>query len=246
MLYLKIDMTKEKNETKEINIEEMIKAGLYFGHKSSKINPKMMPYIQGIKNNVHIINLEKTAEKLKEVLEVIEKLILEKKTLLFVGTKVQIKNLIKETATECALPYVSERWLGGTFTNFDVIKKRIEYFKNLEKKRNEGEFDKYTKKERAKIDLELKNLESKFSGIKNLEKLPEAIFVADMIKDSLAIKEAKKMGIKVIAIADTNSDPTLADYFIPANDDAVSSVKYILDKIKAVILKAKSQANEKL
>lgn len=235
---------KEKIEkTKEIDfnldIEEMYGAGLHFGHRTSRVHPKMKPYLQGARNTVYIISLEKTAEKLKEALKFIQELILQEKILLLIGTKIQVKNLVKEMAEECNLPYVTERWLGGTFSNFGIIKKRIEYFKNLEEQRKTGELEKYTKKEKAKINQKLKDLEIKFGGIKNLEKLPEAIFVLDMKKDNLAIKEARMKGIKVIGISDTNTDPTLADYPIPANDDAISSVKYILDKVKEAILKTK-------
>jgi len=227
------------SSTFSINVEEMAQLGVHFGHRTSKVHPKMKPYLFGARNTVHIIDLEKTAEKLKEALIFIQQLISENKVLLLVGTKVQAKELVKSTAKECGLPYVSERWLGGTFTNFETIKKRIDYFKELEKKKNEGELEKYTKKERIEIDKELRNLELKVGGIKNLIQLPEAIFVLDMRKDALSIKEAKRKGIKVIALADTNSDPTLADYVIPANDDAISSLRYILDKVKNIVLKAK-------
>lgn len=232
-------MENKNEEMIKIDIEEMARAGLHFGHKISRVHPKMKPFIFGTRNTVHIIDLEKTKEKLIQALEFIKNLISENKTLLVVGTKVQIKDLVEEFAKECNLPYVNERWLGGTFTNFEIIKKRVDYFKELERKKVEGEFEKYTKKERKKIDEELRNLELKFGGIKNLEKLPEAILVLDMKKDSLAVKEAKRKGVKIIGIADTNVDPTLADYPIPANDDAISSIKYILDKIKEVILKSK-------
>ena len=232
--------TKEKTEkTPKFDMEEMMQAGLHFGHRSSRIHPKMKPYLQGVKNNVHIINVEKTAEKLTKALKFIKDIISEGKVLLLVGTKIQAKDLVKETAKECQLPYVSERWLGGTFTNFGIIRKRIEYFKDLERKRDSGELEKYTKKERANFEHEIKGMETKFGGIKNMEKLPDAIFVTDMRKDELAIKEAKQVGIKVIGISDTNTDPTLADLVIPANDDAISSIKYILEKVKEVILKAK-------
>jgi len=239
-------MTETKKKTKKemdfnLDPEEMAKVGLHFGHRTSKIHPKMEPYLYGTRNNVHIIDLEKTAEKLKEALKFIQELISENKILLLVGTKIQVKDLIESVAKDCSLPYVINRWLGGTFTNFETILKRIKYFKDLEKKRAEGELEKYTKKERAKIDQELKNLEIKFGGIKNLERLPDAIFVLDMKKDALAVKEAKMRGIKVIGISDTNVDPTLADYPIPANDDAISSVKYILEKVSEVIKKAKQK-----
>jgi small subunit ribosomal protein S2 len=232
-------MVKETNF--ELNTEEMAKAGLHFGHRTSKCHPKMKPYLAGVKNTIHIIDLEKTAQKLKEALKFIQELISENKILLMVGTKIQTKDLVKEFATELNLPYVNERWLGGTFTNFEVIKKRIDYFKDLEKKMAEGALEKYTKKERAKIEQEIKDLEIKFGGLRNLERLPDAIFVLDMKKDETAIREAKRKGIKIIGIAHTNIDPTLVDYPIPASDDAISSVKYILEKVKEAISKAKTR-----
>ncbi|OGZ18606.1 MAG: 30S ribosomal protein S2 [Candidatus Nealsonbacteria bacterium RBG_13_42_11] len=236
-------MTETKKSQKisdfKVNPEEMAKAGLHLGHKTSSTHPKMKPFIYGTRSGVHIIDLEKTAEKMKEALKFIQGLVSEKKTLLLVGTKVQAKELVKNMAQECGLPCVSERWLGGTFTNFDTIKKRIDYFKDLEKLKATGEWEKYTKKERIKIDKELAELQVKFGGIKNLTLLPDAILVLDMRKDIAAIKEAKIKGVKIVAIAHTNVDPTLVDYPIPANDDAIPSIKYILDKVKEVILKAK-------
>ena len=237
---VEIEKKSEKNEF-NIDVEEMAKAGIHFGRRTSKANPKMKTYLYGVRNTIHIIDLEKTKEKLVQTLEFIKNLISENKILLVVGTKIQVKELVKNFATECSLPYINERWLGGTFTNFGIIKKRIDYFKDLEKKKAEGELEKYTKKERAKIEKILKDLEKKFGGIKNLEKLPDAIFVLDMKKDDLAVKEARMKGIKVIGIANTNVDPSLADLPIPANDNAISSVKYILDKAKEVIISQKSK-----
>ncbi|MBZ1345093.1 MAG: 30S ribosomal protein S2 [Candidatus Nealsonbacteria bacterium] len=239
-------MEEIKKDEFKIDVEEMAQLGIHFGHRTSKTHPKMEPYLFGKKNTVHLIDLEKTKDKLEKALQFIRQLVLEGKTLVFVGTKIQIKELLKNIALECGFPYVNERWLGGTFTNFEIIKKRIEYFKDLEKKKTKEEFEKYTKKERAEIEKELIVLDKKFGGIKNLEKLPEAIFVLDMKKDALSIKEAREKGIKVIGISDTNVDPNLADYPIPANDDAISSVKYILEKVREVILNAKLKAkNEK-
>jgi len=236
--------TKEKKLGFDINTEEMAQAGLHFGHKISKIHPKMIPYLAGVRNTIHIIDLEKIKEKLEEALKFIQQLVLDNKILLIIGTKVQVKSLVEAFAQELALPYVTERWLGGTFTNFEIMKKRIAYFKELEKKKREGELEKYTKWERTKIDEELRDLEIKFGGIKNLQTLPDAILVLDMKKDDLAVKEAAMKGIKIIAISHTNTDPTLADYPIPANDDAMSSVKYILDKIKEIILNTKLKAKK--
>jgi len=238
-------VVKTKKIDFKLKPEEMLKAGLHFGHRASKAHPKMKPFIQGTRNAVHIIDVEKTAEKFKQALEFTQELISDNKIILFVGTPVQVRDLVKETALECNLPYIINRWLGGTFTNFDIIKKRVQYFKELEEKKEQGELDKYTKKERAKIERELNNLEVKFGGIKSLDKLPDAIFVIDMDKDILAIKEAQKKGIKIIGVADTNVDPGFADYAIPANDDAISSVKYILEKVKEVIVNTEPKVEVK-
>jgi len=233
-------MIQEKSKNNfDINLEEMAKAGLHFGHKISKCHPKMKPFLAGERNTIHIIDLEKTAQKLKEALEFVQKLVLENKIILFVGTKIQIRNLIKKTALDCGMPYVATRWLGGTFTNFETILKRINYFKDLEQKRAQGAFEHYTKKERLKIDQELRDLEEKFGGLKNLQSLPDAVFIVDMRKNETAVREARKKNIKIIAICHTNVDPTLADFPIPANDDSISSVKYILEKVKEAILNAK-------
>ena len=236
-------LEEEKEEKKglvfNISIEDMAKAGVYFGHRTSRINPKMKPYLWGTRNNIDIINLNRTAEKLAEALKFIQRIIKEGKILLLVGTKIQTRELVKKTAEECGLPYIVDRWLGGTFTNFGTILKRIKYFKDLEKKVAEGQLEKYTKREQAQIAEEIKSLELKFGGIKDLAQLPDAVFVLDMKKDHLAVKEARMKNIKVIGICDTNVDPNLADYPIPANDDAISSVRYILDRVKEVILRAK-------
>jgi len=235
----KLPKVAKKNEF-NINPEKMAQAGLQFGHRTSKLHPKMAPYVFGVRNTVHIINLEKTKEQLEKALKFIQELTAEGKVLLLVGTKIQVKNLIKETGETLNLPYVAERWLGGTLTNFEVMKKRVDYLKELEQKISDSEeMKKYTKKERMGMEKELKELKLKFGGIKNLERLPDTIFVVDLKKDEIAVKEARQKRVKVIAIADTNCDPTLADYPIPANDDAISSVKYILEKVKEVILKAR-------
>ncbi len=221
------------------NLEDMIKAGLIFGHQTSKIHPKIKPYLAGKRNGINLFDLEKTSQKLKEALDFVSTLVSEGKVLLLVGTKIQLKSLVKEIAIECGLPYISERWLGGTFTNFETLKKRIEYFKKLEKQRDEGELVKYTKKEQSLFNQEIRKMEIKFGGIKNMDKLPDAIFVVDMKDNETAIKEAKAKKVKIIAIADTNVNPDLADYPIPANDDSLMAVKYILDLLKEAVIKAK-------
>jgi len=234
-------MTQEIESIK-LDIEEMANAGLHLGHATSKFHPKMTPYVFGVRNGIHIIDLEKTKEKLKEALKFIQQLVAENKILLVVGTRFQIKDLVKEFAKEFGFPYVTERWLGGTFTNFPVIRKRCEYLKELEQKlQNQELMEKYTKKERKEMEKKLHKLEIKFGGIKNLERLPDAVFIIDMKKDELAVKEARRKGVKIIAISDTDSDPTLVDYPIPANNDAISSVKYILGKVREAILIQKSK-----
>ena len=232
-------MTEKKKDTITIDAQEMFGAGLLFGHKTSKTHPKMKPYLASPRSGVSIVDLEKTKVKLEEALKFIEEIVASGKTLLMVGTKIQAKNLLKEVATECGVPFVSERWLGGTLTNFETILKRTAYFKDLVKKKETGELEKYTKKEKAHFIKEIADLESKFGGIKDMDKVPDAIFVCDTIKDELVIKEARIKEIPLIAIVDTNADPTLIDYPIPANDDAVSSITYILGKVKDTILKTK-------
>jgi small subunit ribosomal protein S2 len=238
-------MAETKKDKINLDTTKMAEAGLHFGHRTSRINPKMKPYLAGVRNAVHLIDLEKTKEKLAQALGFIQKLISDNKTLLLVGTKIQVRSLVKEAALACDIPYVSERWLGGTFTNLGTILKRIEFYQDLAKKKAGGELEKYTKKEKAKIDKKLKEFETKFGGIKNLKELPGAVFVCDLLKDRLAVKEAKIKGVPIIGICDTNVDPALADFVIPANDDAISSVKYILEKVKEAILYAKHHPTKK-
>ena len=223
----------------DINSDEMMEAGVHLGHRVSRLHPKMKDYIFGVRNTIHIIDLEKTVIEFEKALNFIKELVEKRGTILLVGAKTPLKSLVKKTAMECDIPYVSERWLGGTFTNFKIILERIKYFRELERKKKEGELDKYTKKERVDFDKELKKLELKFGGIKNLDKIPEAIFVCDVKKDILAVKEARAKGVKIVAIVDTNVDPNLVDYAIPANDDAITSVRYILEKVQETILNSK-------
>ncbi|MCU0653143.1 MAG: 30S ribosomal protein S2 [Candidatus Pacebacteria bacterium] len=225
-----------------LSVDEMAKAGLQFGHTKAKVHPKMKPYLFGVRNTIFLIDLDKVKEKFEAALEYIEKTVGEGKIVLLVGTKTQFRKSVKAVADETGMPYVSERWLGGTFTNFKIIKKRVDYYKELERKTAAGEFEKYTKKEQAGIQKEIKTLEKKLGGIKTMDKMPEAIFVVDMRKDKLAVKEARENGIKVIGIADINIDPDLADNVIIANDDSISSVGYIMGKVREAILEGKKEA----
>jgi len=210
------------------DLKEMLKEGVHFGHRSSKWNPKMKDYIFSVRNNVHIIDLEKTREKLLEALEFMDKLKQKDKTILFVGTKVAAKEITKETAITCKMPYVTERWIGGSLTNFEAISGRLKYFRDLQNKKETGELKKYTKKEQHDFGVELDKLRRRFGGIKESTKLPDALLIVDVSKEQGAVKEAKAMSIPVIGLCDSNADPTMVDYPIPANDDAISSLKLIL------------------
>lgn len=223
----------------KLNVEEMEKAGVNFGHRVSKLHPKMKDYVSGMKNGVHVFDLEKTSKEFEKALTFISKIISEGKTIIFVGTKIQLRALIQDAAKECQIPYVTERWLGGTFTNFETIQKRVNYFKDLEKKKETGELAKYTKKEQLDFNKEIASLKIKFDGIRNMSKLPEAVFIFGLDKDLTCAKEAKRKGIKVISLVDTNVNPDIVDYLIPANDDAISAVRYIIDKVKEVIINSK-------
>lgn len=224
-----------KANTQPINSEElakeMYKAGVHFGHKKSNRHPKMEPYIYGLKSNIHIIDLEKTIKGLQGVLEFVEEIIRKGGKVLFVGIRPQCHLLVKEAAEKCKMPYVALRWIGGLLTNFKTIRKRIDYFIGLEKKRDAGDLKKYTKKEQKRFDKEIEKLKKNFDGLRDLDKLPDAVFVLGVREHMTPIREAKIKKIPVIALVDTDSNPSLIDYVIPANDEAVSALKLMLDKI---------------
>lgn len=225
--------------TKIPTIMEMLKAGVHFGHRKTKKHPKMDPYIFGFRNSVNVIDLEKTSKKLEEALEFLKKIVSEGGVVLFVGTKVPARTIIKEEAEKCGMPYVINRWFGGTLTNFDVILKRISYLKELEAKKKSGELKKYTKKEQMDFDIEMKKLNEKFGGIREMRAFPQVLFVLDTYEDNLAVREAKRKNIPVVALVDTNSDPAQIDYPIPSNDDAISALKLMVGAVGEAIREAK-------
>jgi len=232
----KIVVKKSVNIDKEIpSLEEMLKAGVHFGHRTSRKNPGMDQYIFSSRNNVHVIDLEKTQEKLKQALEFIQEIKKDKKVILFVGTKIAVKEITEKTAQEVKMPYVIERWIGGTLTNFAVISKRLEHFRDLEKKKETGELKKYTKKEQHDFSIELQKLDRQFGGIKKVTKLPDVLFVVDTYKEKLAVKEARMKNIPIVGLCDTNADPSIIDYPIPSNDDAISSLGLILGTVVKVL-----------
>jgi small subunit ribosomal protein S2 len=236
-------MEEKKEEKKDkIDLMDMLKAGVHFGHKKSKKHPKMDEYIFAVRNGISIIDLSKTKFKLSEAADFAKKVSADGGTVLFVGTKRQAGKIVKEAAERCEMPYVSERWLGGTFTNFDKIligKKRLE---SLIAQKESGELEKkYTKKEVQEIGREMKRLEIKFGGIKKVNKIPEAVFVVDIEEEETAILEANKVGVPIIAITDSNTDPSTVTYPIPSNDDAIRSIELVTNVIADAIIEGKKK-----
>ncbi|MDD3035435.1 MAG: 30S ribosomal protein S2 [Candidatus Saccharimonadaceae bacterium] len=220
----------------DVDMKALFEAGVHFGHKTSHWHPKMAPYIHSKRQDNHIINLEKTVEGLETALPFLSKVAANGKQILFVGTKKHSKNLVRETAESLAQPYVTERWLGGTLTNVATINQQIKKLKDLERRMASGELEKrYSKLEVQRFQEEIDELSVKYGGIKNLNGKPGALFVVDTIGDLNAIKEAKVSNIPVVAIVDSNADPSLIDYVIPGNDDAIKSIQLLLGYVRDAI-----------
>ena len=217
-------------------IVKMLEAGLHFGHQKAKRHPKMEPYIFTVRNGISIIDLQKTQEKLREALHFIQELVSKGEKILFLGTKKQAQEIIRKTASETQMPYVVKRWLGGTFTNFEVIQKKINRLKDLERGEAGGEWEKYTKKERLALSREKKKLQEMVGGLVTLNGFPQAIFIIDIVKEKNAVHEARKKKVPIIALVDTNGNPELIDYPIPGNDDAIRGIDLICTKITEAIL----------
>lgn len=217
----------------------MLKAGMHFGHRTNRWHPKMKPFIYTDKKGVYIIDLNKSREKLAEAMEFISGLVSEGKSVLFVGTKNQVKAGMKNMAEVTGMPYIVGKWLGGYLTNFAVVKKSVQKYKELVEAKNSGKLEKYTKKERLDFDREIKKLEERVGGLTALNKLPDALFVWDIKEEETAIIEARTKNIPIIAICDTNVNPEMVNYPIPANDDATKTIALLMETIKNVILDAK-------
>lgn len=232
------DEAKNSEATIEISptiINEMIKEGVHIGKVKSRSHPKMKGFVFGTRQNIQIIDLEKTVQKLSAAAEFAKSIVKNNGAILFVGTKMPSKSLIKDIAVKCNMPYVSERWLGGTFTNINTILKRIEYFLDIEKKKAEGELVKYTKKEQLGFEKEINDLSKNLEGLRSFKKLPEAIFIVDAVAHEWAVNEAIKTKVPIIAIVDTDANPIKVNYPIPANASSLGSVKLILDKMAEAI-----------
>jgi len=221
------------------SVKELLEAGAHFGHHTSYWHPKMRKYIFTQRNGIHIIDLERTVVMLDEACAFVRDLAANGQTVLFVGTKKQAQQVIEEEARRCGMYYVNQRWLGGMLTNFATIQARIDYLVRLEDKKEKGEFDYLPKKEKTKLEKEILRLNGQMGGFKEMTALPGALFIADPIKDRIAFAEAKRLDIPVVAIVDTNCNPDGIDYLIPANDDAVKTIKLICAKIADAIIEGK-------
>ena len=216
-------------------IEAMMKAGIHLGHAKTKDHASMKPYIYGVRNNISIIDLAATEEKLKTGLEFLTRISRAGGLVLLVGTRPGARKVILERAVELQMPSFTERWIGGTLTNFKVISKRVEYMETLEKEKASGEFEKYTKKERMKKEEEIVRLKRFFDGLRRLKKLPDAVLVVDTTHDTTAVREARRMKIPIVALVDTNADIRAIDYPIPSNDDALPAIRYMLGRMAHAI-----------
>ncbi len=227
------------------SLVEMLKAGVHFGHQSSRWHPKMEPYLFGVRNGIHVIDLEKTTDELVKVLAHVKDLASKGKVILFVGTKRQARTFVKDAAERCGMPYVVERWIGGLLTNFPECKRRLVKYRGLKEQVATGEIEKYTKKEQAVLKKMIEKMDKYLVGLTSLEKIPDALYIADMRVEKTAITESRKTEVPVIAVSDSNVDPTKVAFPIPANDDAVNAIKMIADLMAEAVNEGKLEAEKK-
>jgi small subunit ribosomal protein S2 len=233
-----------------VSMKSLLETGVHFGHRSRKWNPKMKPYIFTERNGIHIIDLQQTIVFIDEIYAVVRDTIADGGSILFVGTKRQAQETIASEATRCGMPYVNQRWLGGTLTNWRTVRGRLETMKTLERQREEGAFDQLTKKERLLLDRKMEKLELRFGGMRNMSRLPDLVFVVDVRREETAVKEANILHLPVIALVDTNCDPDPIDFVIPANDDAIRAIKLLTAKMADAVMegiamrKARSDEDE--
>jgi small subunit ribosomal protein S2 len=229
-----------------VTMKELLEAGVHFGHQVRRWNPKMKEYIFGERNGIYIIDLQKTQRMFREAIGFVTNLIAEDrgKTVLFVGTKRQAQEAIREEAERCGQYYVNQRWLGGLLTNFQTVQKSIKRLKELEAMQTDGRYEKLTKKERIKLDRERESLTKNLSGIKSMSRLPDVVFIIDVKKEEIAVAEANRLGIPIVAVVDTNCSPERIDYVIPGNDDALRAVRLFASRISDAILEGQQIATE--
>jgi len=229
-----------------INMKELLEAGVHFGHQTRRWNPKMKPYIFGSRNGIHIIDLQKTVSLFATAYDFIVRTVAEGYPVLFVGTKKQAHDSIVEESERCGMFYVVNRWLGGTLTNFETIRKSVKRLKELDGMVKDGSISRYTKKEALKMEKELVKLEKNLGGIKDMDEVPGAVYIVDPKKEHIAVRETRKLGIPLVAIADSNCDPDDIDYIIPGNDDAIRAIRLITSKIADACIEGHNVAEERL
>ena len=225
-----------------VTMKDLLECGVHFGHQKRRWNPKMKKYIFGVRKNIYIIDLQQTLRHIKYVYNIVRDAAMEGKTILFVGTKKQAVEAVKEHATRCGMPYVNQRWLGGMLTNFKTIQKSIRKLEIIEKMQESGQVNLLTKKERLILERRRAKLEKVLGGIRHMKKLPDMLFIIDTVKEKIAVAEANKLGIPIVAPVDTNCDPDLVDYPIPGNDDAIRSVNLFCKTIADAIIEGKEMA----
>ena len=228
-----------------ITMKELLEAGVHFGHQTKRWNPKMKEYIFGERNGIYIIDLQKTLKMFKEASKFVQDMAAEGKILMFVGTKRQAQDAISEEAQRCRMYYVNQRWLGGLLTNWITIQKSVKRLKELDEMATDGRYELLPKKEVIKLERERKHLQANLAGIKDLSRLPDAIFVIDSNKEQIAVREARKLGIPVVAVVDTNCDPSEVDYVIPGNDDALRAIRLFASKIAESVIEGSQFATDK-
>jgi small subunit ribosomal protein S2 len=226
-------------------MKELLEAGVHFGHQTKRWNPKMKEYIFGERNGIYIIDLQKTLKMFKEASKFVQDLAAEGKLVLFVGTKRQAQDAIAEEAQRCSMFYVNQRWLGGLLTNWVTVQKSVKRLKELDEMATDGRYELLPKKEVIKLERERKHLQANLAGIKDLSRLPDAIFVIDSNKEQIAVRESRKLGIPVVAVVDTNCDPSEVDYVIPGNDDALRAIRLFASKIADSVLEGAQAASDK-
>jgi len=228
-----------------ITMKELLEAGVHFGHQTKRWNPKMKEFIFGERNGIYIIDLQKTLKMFKDASKYVQDLAAEGKTVLFVGTKRQAQDAIAEEATRCGMFYINQRWLGGLLTNWVTVQKSVKRLKELDDMATDGRYELLPKKEVIKLERERKHLQANLAGIKNMNRLPDAIFVIDSNKEQIAVREARKLGIPVVAVVDTNCDPSEVDYVIPGNDDALRAIRLFANKVAESIVEGSQAATDK-
>jgi small subunit ribosomal protein S2 len=226
-------------------MKELLEAGVHFGHQTKRWNPKMKEYIFGERNGIYIIDLQKTLKMFKEASKFVTEMAAQGKLILFVGTKRQAQDAIAEEANRCGMFYVNSRWLGGLLTNWVTVQKSVKRLKELDEMATDGRYELLPKKEVIKLERERKHLQANLAGIKNLSRLPDTVFVIDSNKEQIAVKEARKLGIPVVAVVDTNCDPTEVDYVIPGNDDALRAIRLFASKIADSVIEGSQAATDK-